>query len=206
VTRRGFLLSAFPALAAAPSIPGFQFTDVTVGAGIDFRHNSGAFGAKYLPETMGPGCAFLDYDGDGWLDILLVNGMDWPGHARRRSTMRLYRNNRNGTFSDVTAPAGLAVEMYGMGVAIADYDNDGFPDLLVTAVGQNRLFHNTGRGRFTEVTAKAGLGGRRAFSASALWFDYDRDGFLDLLVCNYVKWSPERPMLPGRARFCSEYP
>jgi hypothetical protein len=103
--------------------------------------------------------------------------------------MRLYRNNRDGTFTDVTERAGLAVEMYGMGVAIGDYDNDGFPDLLVTAVGQNRLFHNNGRGRFTDVTEKAGLGGRSAFSTSAMWFDFDRDGFLDLLVCNYVKWS-----------------
>jgi enediyne biosynthesis protein E4 len=197
VTRRSFLLGALPALAAPSAGPDIHLADVTAAAGIAFHHNSGAFGAKYLPETMGTGCAFFDYDSDGWLDILLVNGMDWPGHARQRTTMRLYRNNRNGTFSDVTARAGLAVEMYGMGVAIGDYDNDGFPDLLVTSVGQNRLFHNNGRGRFVDVTDKAGLGGRRAFSASALWFDYDRDGLLDLLVCNYVKWSPERDV------FCS---
>ncbi len=129
----------------SPQRPGFRLADVTAAAGIDFHHNSGAFGAKYLPETMGPGCAFLDYDGDGWLDILLVNGMDWPGHKKRRSTPRLYRNNRNGTFTDVTQRAGLAVEMYGMGVAVADYNNDGFPDILITAVGQNRLFQNTGQ-------------------------------------------------------------
>jgi hypothetical protein len=171
--------------------------DVTGAAGLDFRHNSGAFGEKRLPETMGPGCAFFDYDGDGWLDILIVNGMDWPGHKRQRSTLRLYRNNRNGTFTDVTERAGLAVEMYGMGVAIADYNNDGFADLLITAVGQNRLFQNTGRGHFVDVTAKSGLGGRSAFSTSALWFDFDRDGLLDLLVCNYVKWSPEHDV------FCS---
>ena len=170
---------------------------MTAAAGIDFHHNSGAFGAKYLPETMGPGCAFLDYDGDGWLDILLVNGMDWPGHKRQRSTLKLYRNNRNGTFSDVTERAGLAVEMYGMGVAVADYNNDGFPDILITAVGQNRLFQNTGKGRFVDVTEKAGLGGRSGFSTSALWFDFDRDGLLDLLVCNYVKWSPQHDV------FCS---
>ena len=178
-------------LLGAPSRLGFSLADVTTAAGIDFHHNSGAFGAKYLPETMGSGCAFLDYDGDGWLDILLVNGMDWPGHKRQRSTLKLYRNNRNGTFSDVTERAGLAVEMYGMGVAAADFNNDGFPDILITAVGQNRLFQNTGAGHFVDVTEKAGLGGRQGFSTSALWFDFDRDGFLDLLVCNYVKWSPQ---------------
>jgi hypothetical protein len=199
MTRRGFLAAAFlgsaapRALAANPPGLDFRLTDVTAAAGIQFRHNSGAFGAKYLPETMGAGCAFFDYDGDGWLDILLVNGMGWDtdntGRRRERTTMRLYRNNRNGTFTDVTERAGLAVEMYGMGVAVGDYNNDGFPDLLVTAVGQNRLFQNNGRGRFIDVTEKAGLGGRSSFSTSAIWFDFDRDGWLDLLVCNYVKWS-----------------
>ena len=195
MTRRGLLGGALVwlgrPLLAAPAGLGFSLTDVTTAAGIDFHHNSGAFGAKYLPETMGSGCAFLDYDGDGWLDILLVNGMDWPGHKRQRSTLKLYRNNRNGTFSDVTDRAGLAVEMYGMGVAVADFNNDGFADILITAVGQNRLFQNTGTGHFVDVTGKAGLGGRNGFSTSALWFDFDRDGFLDLLVCNYVKWSPQ---------------
>ena len=189
MTRRQWLLGAPAALAFAADSTSFRFTDVTTQAGIHFRHNSGAFGAKYLPETMGPGCAFLDYDGDGWLDILLANGCDWPGHKQKVTTLRLYRNNRNGTFTDVTAAAGLAVEMYAMGFAVGDYDNDGFPDLLVTAVGQNRLFHNSGKGHFTEVTAKAGLGGRSAFSTSALWFDYNRDGLLDLFVCNYVNWQ-----------------
>ena len=195
MTRRSLLSGALasfvrPPLAAFAGL-GFSLTDVTAPAGIEFHHNSGAFGAKYLPETMGPGCAFLDYDGDGWLDILLVNGMDWPGHRRQRSTLKLYRNNRNGTFSDVTERAGLGVELYGMGVAVADFNNDGFPDILITAVGQNRLFQNTGAGHFLDVTEKAGLGGRNGFSTSALWFDFDRDGFLDLLVCNYVKWSPQ---------------
>ncbi|HEV2446679.1 MAG TPA: VCBS repeat-containing protein, partial [Candidatus Sulfopaludibacter sp.] len=184
MTRRSFLLGV-PLLRAAQG-PGFRLTDITQQAGIDFHHYNGAFGAKYLPETMGPGCAFLDYDCDGWLDILLVNGCDWPGHKRRNATLRLYRNNRNGTFTDVTAAAGLAVEMYGMGVAVGDYDNDGFPDIFVTAVGQNHLFRNTGKGRFLDVTEKAGLGGRSAFSTSAMWVDYDRDGLLDLFVCNYV--------------------
>jgi hypothetical protein len=194
MTRRTFLGGAAARAMAAGAPPlSFRLTDVTAAAGIQFRHNSGAFGSKYLPETLGPGCAFLDYDGDGWLDILLVNGTNWPndssGRRRERTTMRLYRNNRNGTFTDVTERAGLAVEMYGMGVAVGDYNNDGFPDLLVTAVGQNRLFQNNGRGQFTDVTEKAGLGGRSALSTSAVWFDFDRDGLLDLLVCNYVKWS-----------------
>src|SRR5690242_21812271 len=108
----------------------FRLVEVTAGAGIDFQHNTGAFGGKYLPETLGPGCAFLDYDADGWQDILLVNSMDWPGHVRQRSTPKLYRNNRNGTFSDVTHEAGLDVEMYGLGVAVADYNNDGVADIL----------------------------------------------------------------------------
>ena len=177
--------------------PGFRFVDVTSSAGIQFQHNSGAFGGKFLPETLGSGCAFLDYDRDGWQDILLINGMDWPGHKQRRSTLRLYHNNGNGTFTDVTSRAGLDVEMYGMGVAVGDYDNDGFPDILVTCVGQNRLFHNTGKGTFIDVTNASGFGKRQAFSTSALWFDYDRDGLLDLFVCNYVKWSPEHDV------FCS---
>ncbi|PYX25644.1 MAG: CRTAC1 family protein, partial [Acidobacteria bacterium] len=184
-------------LLASPAAPGFRFVDVTSSAGIQFRHNSGAYGGKLLPETLGPGCAFLDYDSDGWQDILLVNGADWPGHKRDRSTLKLYRNNRNGTFSDVTRAAGLDIEMYGMGVAAGDYNNDGYPDLLITCVGQNRLFKNTGKGTFVDVTKSSGLGGRQALSTSAIWFDFDRDGLLDLFVCNYVKWSPEHDV------FCS---
>jgi enediyne biosynthesis protein E4 len=179
------------------SAPGFRFTDVTTPAGIQFQHNSGAFGGKFLPETLGSGCAFLDYDRDGWQDILLINGADWPGHKKTRSTLRLYHNNGNGTFMDVTTRAGLDVELYGMGVAVGDYNNDGFPDILITSVGQNRLFRNTGKGTFVDVTNASGLGKREGFSTSALWFDYDRDGLLDLFVCNYVKWSAERDV------FCS---
>jgi enediyne biosynthesis protein E4 len=184
-------------LGQASSALGFHFTNVTAAAGIQFQHNSGAYGGKLLPETLGSGCAFLDYDRDGWQDILLINGMDWPGHQKERSTLKLYRNNRNGTFSDVTKAAGLDVELYGMGVAVGDYNNDGFPDIFVTCVGQSRLFHNTGKGTFVDVTKASGLQGRQGFSTSALWFDYDRDGLLDLFVCNYVRWSPEHDV------FCS---
>ena len=191
------LLSALTSVPGPSTSPGFRFMDVTSSAGLRFQHNSGAFGGKLLPETLGSGCAFLDYDRDGWQDILLINGIDWPVHKQRRTTLRLYRNNGNGTFTDVTSRAGLDVEMYSMGVAVGDYDNDGFPDIFVTCVGQNRLFHNTGKGTFTDVTNSSGLGKRLSFSTSALWFDYDRDSLLDLFVCNYVKWSPERDV------FCS---
>jgi len=174
--------------ASDPGI-GFRLTDVSANAGVHFQHNSGAYGGKLLPETLGSGCAFLDYDSDGWQDILLVNAMDWPSHKKQRSTLRLLRNNRNGTFSDVTRAAGLDIEMYGMAVAVGDYNNDGFPDILITCVGQNRLFRNTGKGTFIDVTQVSGLGGRQALSTSAVWFDFDRDGRLDLFVCNYVKWT-----------------
>jgi hypothetical protein len=177
--------------------PGFRLVDVTNSVGIQFQHNSGAYGGKLLPETLGSGCAFLDYDRDGWQDILLVNSMDWPGHKGQTSTLRLYHNNHDGTFTDVTHKAGLDVEMYGMGVAVGDYNNDGFPDILITCVGQNRLFKNSGKGTFADVTNSSGLGHRQALSTSALWFDFDRDGRLDLFVCNYVKWSPEHDV------FCS---
>jgi len=193
----GLGADAWASPTQAASNLGFALTDVTNTAGLDFHHNSGAYGGKLLPETLGSGCAFVDYDADGWQDILLINGMDWPGHQRQRSTLKLYRNNRNGTFSDVTRAAGLDVEMYGMGVAVGDYNNDGFPDIFITCVGQNRLFRNTGKGTFIDVTQKSGLGGKQALSTSALWFDYDRDGLLDLFVCNYVRWSPEHDV------FCS---
>ncbi|HEY3134805.1 MAG TPA: CRTAC1 family protein, partial [Blastocatellia bacterium] len=183
-----------PQATEAPRYSGpIQFTDVTSPAGIHFKHNSGAFGKKYLPETVGSGGAFLDYDNDGWQDILLVNSMSWPGHAGPKSYPALYHNNRNGTFTDVTKEAGLAVEMYGIGCAVADYDNDGFDDIYVTCLGGNHLFRNLGNGKFQDVTGKAGVGDP-GFSTSAIWFDYDKDGKLDLFVCNYVEWSIDKDL------------
>ena len=172
---------------ARPSGP-IEFTDITEQAGIHFKHNSGAFGKKYLPETMGSGVCFLDYDNDGWQDLLFVNSMDWPEHKNGKSFPALYHNNHDGTFTDVTRAAGLAIEMYGMGCAIGDYDNDGYPDIYITAVGSNHLFHNLGNGKFSDVTAKAGVSDP-GFSTSAVWFDYDNDGKLDLFVSHYVDWS-----------------
>jgi hypothetical protein len=180
------------ALLFAGCVPAFsqiQFRDMTAQAGLRFTHNNAAFGKKYLPETMGPGCAFIDYDGDGYPDILLVNGEDWPGHKRTTSSLKLYHNNHDGTFTDVTAKAGLAVSLFGLGVAVGDYDNDGHDDIFVSALGQSRLFHNNGNGTFADVTKAAGLWGPNEFSTSAAWVDYDRDGKLDLVVANYVQWS-----------------
>lgn len=176
--------------APAPQAGAIHFADITRAAGIRFTHNNGAFGRKYLPETMGPGVAFIDYNNDGWQDIFLVNGSRFPGHPGQVSTPVLYRNNHDGTFTDVTRQAGLAVPMYGLGVAVGDFDNDGHDDLFVTAVGQNHLFHNNGNGTFTDVTKKAGLWGPEEFSTGAAWVDTTRDGRLDLLVANYVQWTP----------------
>ena len=176
-----------------PSGP-IEFTDVTSEAGIRFKHNSGAFGKKYLPETIGSGAAFLDYDNDGWQDIFFVNSMDWPDNKKRRSFSALYHNNKDGTFTDVTAQSGLGVEMYGLGVAAADYDNDGNEDIYVTCVGPNHLFRNLGGGKFADVTMRAGVGDP-GFSTSAAWFDYDNDGKLDLFVGNYVEWSVQTDLL-----------
>ena len=178
---------------AAPPAPLPTFTDVTARAGIHFRHNSGAFGKKYLPETLGSGCAFLDIDNDGWPDILFVNSRNWPGHPGAASYPALYRNNRDGTFTDATRQSGLDVEMYGMGVAVGDYDNDGNVDVFITALDGNHLFHNSGGGKFTDVTKSAGVGAQ-TFSTSAIWFDYDRDGRLDLFVTNYVDWSIDKDL------------
>jgi len=179
--------------SAAPVRPSgpIEFTDVTTQAGIRFKHNSGAFGKKYLPETMGSGVCFIDYDNDGWQDIFFVNSMDWPGHKSvGKSFPALYHNNHDGTFTDVTKEAGLAVETYGQGCAVGDYDNDGFDDLYLTTVGSNHLYRNLGNGKFADVTAKAGVADP-GFSSSAIWFDYDNDGKLDLFVTHYITWSIE---------------
>lgn len=172
-----------------PASANVTFVDVTEAAGIRFRHVTGATGERYMPETMGAGCAFLDYDNDGHLDMLLVNGRDW--HAPDAThTSRLYRNRGDSTFTDVTEAARLNVPMYGMGVTCADYDNDSDADIYLTAVGKNRLFHNNGDGTFTDVTDFANVGDS-GWGTSAAFFDADNDGWLDLFVCNYVEWTPE---------------
>ena len=180
------LISLVPAADQPPRIP-VTFADVTAPAGIHFTHNAGRSGKKYLPETLGAGCAFFDFDGDGWPDILLINSKDFTPRGRR-SVAALYRNNHNGTFTDVTAGSGLDVEMYGLGVAIGDYDNDGRDDVYITAMDGDRLFHNEGHGKFRDVTAASGIR-NASFGISAAWVDYDRDGKLDLFVANYVQWT-----------------
>ena len=186
------LMTALGRTAASAASP-VTFTDVSAAAGIRFVHNNGAFGGKYLPETLGSGCAFVDVDGDGWQDIFFVNSKSWPGHGKAPSYPALYRNNHDGTFTDITRQSGLAVEMYGLGVAAADFDNDGRIDLYVTALESNHLFRNVGGGKFVDVTRAAGVadGG---FSTSAAWVDYDRDGRLDLFVAHYVDWSPKQDL------------
>ena len=167
--------------------PGVRFVDATSQAGIRFVHNAGKAGKKYLPETMGSGVAWIDADGDGWQDLVFVNSRDWTPRGRR-STAALYRNNGKGAFVDITRGSGLDVELYGMGAAAGDYDNDGRDDLYITALEGDRLFHNEGAGRFRDVTAASGIR-NAAFGTSAAWLDYDRDGRLDLYVANYVQWT-----------------
>ena len=174
--------------------PRIVFTDIATEAGIDFTHVSGAYGERLLPETMGGGVAFLDYDSDGHQDLLLVNSGHWPWRetATTDGSLRLYRNRGDGRFDDVSDAAGLDWTFYGMGVAVGDYDADGRTDLFVTAVGRNRLLRNIDGERFEDATADAGVAGADdAWSTGAAFFDADGDGDLDLFVCNYVGWSPE---------------
>ncbi len=176
-----------------PPVSHPRFVNITRSSGIRFIQNNGAFGKKYLPETLGSGVCFIDYNNSGYQSILFVNGESWPGHPvrRGRTTMELWRNNGNGTFTDVTRQAHLNVPMYGLGCAVGDYNNDGCDDVFVTAVGQNQLFRNNCNGTFTDVTKKAGLWGPKELSTSAAWVQTTRDGDLDLVVDNYVKWSPK---------------
>lgn len=181
--------------ATVAPIPEAKFADITDAAGIRFVHNSGATGEKLLPETMGGAAAFLDFDGDGFQDILFVNGAWWPGHTpegKTPTTPALYRNDGKGNFTDVTAGSGLDTSFYGMGIAVGDYDNDGLSDVFISGVGGCRLFKNLGKGKFQDVTASAGVGGNgKDWSSACAFVDYDNDGKLDLFVGNYVKWSRE---------------
>jgi len=189
---------AHPGPERAAGGPAIKLVNVSNAAGIRFEHATGATGRKYLPETLGSGVTVFDADGDGRQDVLFMSGISLdPGAPPQSSALRLFRNNGQGAFEDVTAKAGLNVQIYAMGAAAGDFDNDGRPDLAVTGVGQSRLFRNEGEGRFVDVTAKAGLGNRTGFSTSALWIDYDRDGLLDLVICNYVRWTPQTDI------FCS---
>jgi enediyne biosynthesis protein E4 len=177
-------------------IPAVRFTDVTREAGIDFTHVNGAYGEKLLPETMGGGVAFLDFNNDTAPDLLFVNSTYWAWDStaagKPQPTMALYWNDGKGRFTDVTAGSGLDVSFYGMGAAVGDYDNDGLVDVFITGVGENRLFRNLGQAKFEDVTARAGLtNDPTRWSTSAAFVDYDNDGRLDLFVCNYVKWSRE---------------
>ncbi len=184
-----------PVVPARPAaeVPLAKFADITKEAGLTFAQNNGAYGEKLLPETMGGGVAFFDYDNDGSQDLLFINSTDWPWHVtegRQPTTPALYHNDGHGHFNDVTRGSGLDVSFYGMGVAIGDYDNDGLDDVFITAVGGDHLFHNDGGGKFHEVTVDAGVGGAtNDWSTCAAFVDYDNDGKLDLFVGNYVQWS-----------------
>lgn len=181
-----------PPAAQRPETPPLDitFTNVTNEANLTFQHHNGRSGKKWLPETLGSGAAFLDYNGDQYPDIYLVNSQSWTPDPENPTTGHLYRNNQDGTFTDVTAETGLAEEFYGMGAAVADYDADGFPDLYVTALGPDRLYRNIDGERFEEVAGATGIA-NPDMGTSAAFVDYDQDGHIDLYVANYVEWSPE---------------
>lgn len=191
VPARACALLAAALLAPPAAAQDVRFVDVTEAAGIGFVHENGAFGEKYLPETMGSGVAFFDADGDGDQDLLFVNSRRWPGHRTEpEPTAALYLNRGDGTFEDATAGSGLDVPLYGMGVAISDYDADGDQDLYLTVLGPNRLLENTGGGVFREAPHAATVADP-GFSSVATWLDADGDGDLDLFLLNYVEWSIE---------------
>ncbi len=199
------LLGAFASRPGSTTPSSIRFQDIAGSAGVHFTTENCPTPEKHQPETMPAGIALLDYDRDGFLDIYLVNGANMPSLAKTEPKYynRLFHNNGNGTFTDVTERAGVAGSGYGMGVAVGDYDNDGWPDLYVANVNGNQLFHNNGNGTFTDVTAKAGVGGgklngRKMWSISAGWFDYNNDGLLDLFVSNYCQWdSQHEPVCTG---------
>jgi enediyne biosynthesis protein E4 len=206
----GIALTARP-LAWPTSQPteSVTFVDVARSAGITFQHDNAASPEKYLIETMGSGCGWIDYDQNGLLDLYLVNGAATRVYSPKQSVhSALYRNNGDGTFTDVTGKAGVGAEgLFGMGVAVGDYDNDGFPDLFALGYGRCILYHNNGDGTFTDVTARAGVENSGRWASSAAWFDYDNDGRLDLVIANYVDWSPERNFYcgdqgPGLRSYC----
>jgi len=190
------LHSSLPSAEQATSRPAW-FVDVTSSRGVHFQYLASHTSRKYLPETMGAGVALFDYDNDGRLDLFLVNGASLadptakgtvPEKSGPEYWNRLFHQKADGTFEDVTEKAGLQGAGYGMGVAVGDYDNDGFEDLYVTALGGNKLYHNNGNGTFTDVTEKAGVAGS-GWSTSAAWADLDNDGLLDLVVLRYVQWD-----------------
>ena len=215
-SRRAFLRSAVAASGAALLLPRslpaadparaplFEEID-PARSGITFVHENAMSPSRYLPETMGPGVAFLDYDNDGWMDVYIVNSGPsdfFTPKAPLRNA--LYRNNRDGTFTDVTEKAGVAGGTFGMGVAVGDYDNDGYPDLLVTAYGRCILYRNNGNGTFTDVTEKAGLAAP-AWTTSAVWFDYDNDGRLDLFLCSFVEFGAAKNVVCGDNKLGRRY-
>lgn len=183
------------------TLPGatVTFSDIARSAGITFLHDNAATSEKFLIETMGAGCAWIDYDQDGLLDLYLVNSAATSIYSPKKPLRSaLYRNRGDGTFSDITAFAGVAAEgLFGMGVAVGDYDSDGSADIFVLGYGRSILYRNQGDGTFAEVTAQAGVANRGRWASSAAWFDYDNDGRLDLVITNYVDWSPEKNFYCG---------